>query len=147
MKKAGKDRHLTTEMSKNIFADKKQLILFLKIGVGYLALSLFGALVSHPDQFLQAYLLNETWMAIYVVAVNYILHVTTTEWLITLILIGLVWMAEVFNTAIEKLADRVTGEHDALIGDAKDMAAGAVLIICGFAVLCALIIYFPYVTG
>ena len=85
--------------------------------------------------------------ALCVVAVNYVLHVTTTEWLITLILIGLVWMAEVFNTAIEKLADRVTGEHDALIGHAKDMAAGAVLIICGFAVLCALIIYFPYVTG
>jgi diacylglycerol kinase len=80
-----------------------------------------------------------------VVVLNYMLNITRTEWLFTLILIGLVWMAEVFNTAIEKLADRVTEEHDSLIGHAKDLAAGAVLIICGFAVLCALIIYFPYV--
>ena len=79
-------------MSKNIFADKKQLILFLKIGVGYLALSLFGALVSHPDQFLQAYLLNETWMAIYVVAVNYIFFVSALPQLSTKRLLFSAWL-------------------------------------------------------
>ena len=79
-----------------------------------------------------------------VVAINYIIGVTTTEWLITLMLVGLAWTAEVFNTAIEKLADRVSREHDPLIGQAKDLAAGAVLIICLFAVICAGVIYWPY---
>ena len=79
-----------------------------------------------------------------VILTNLLLHVTKTEWLITLILIGLAWMAELFNTAIEKLADRVTLEHDALIGQVKDLASGGVLIICGFAALCAGIIYIPY---
>ena len=79
-----------------------------------------------------------------VVVVNYLLKVTTTEWLITLMLIGLAWTAEIFNTAIEKLADRVSREHDPLIGQAKDLASGAVLIICLFAVICAVVIYLPY---
>ena len=79
-----------------------------------------------------------------VVVFNVILKVTATEWLVTLMLTGLAWTAEIFNTALEKLADRVSREHDPLIGQAKDLAAGAVLIICLFAVICAAIIYLPY---
>ncbi|WP_224996329.1 diacylglycerol kinase family protein [Cesiribacter sp. SM1] len=82
--------------------------------------------------------------AVSVLVVNYLLHISHTEWLITLMLIGLAWMAEVFNTAIEKLADRVSKNHDPLIGQVKDLAAGAVTIICLIAVVCALIIYLPY---
>ena len=75
---------------------------------------------------------------------NIVLKVTQTEWLITLMLTGLALMAEVFNIAIERLADRVTKEQDPLIGQAKDLASGAVLIICFFAAVCAVIIYLPY---
>lgn len=82
--------------------------------------------------------------AIAVLVVNILLKVNQTAWLITLILIGLAWMAEIFNTAIEKLADRVTKEQDPLIAQVKDLASGAVLIICFFAVVCAVIIYLPY---
>jgi diacylglycerol kinase len=85
--------------------------------------------------------------ALAVLGVNYLLQITRTEWLITLIFIGVVWMAEIFNTAIEKLADRVTKDRDPMIGQAKDLAAGAVLIICFIAVVCALIIYCPYLFG
>lgn len=82
--------------------------------------------------------------ALMVILLNSLLGVSKMEWLITLMLIGLAWMAEIFNTAIERLADRVTKEHDALIGQVKDLASGAVLVICGFAVICAIIIYVPY---
>jgi diacylglycerol kinase len=81
-----------------------------------------------------------------VVSVNYMLHISRMEWLITVLLIGVVWMAEIFNTAVEKLADRVTKEKDPMIGSAKDLAAGAVLIICIIAVICAAVIYVPYIT-
>jgi diacylglycerol kinase len=79
-----------------------------------------------------------------VMLLNSLLDVEKVEWLITLVLIGLAWMAELFNTAIEKLSDRVTKEPDALIGQVKDLASGAVLVICGFAIICAVIIYLPY---
>ncbi len=82
--------------------------------------------------------------AVAVAVVNYLLDITATEWLITLLLVGIVWMAEIFNTAVEKLANRVTRDHDPLIGQAKDLAAGAVLVICIIAVICAGIVYLPY---
>ncbi|HMJ69004.1 MAG TPA: diacylglycerol kinase family protein [Cyclobacteriaceae bacterium] len=82
--------------------------------------------------------------AMAVVVTNYLLGVSRIEWVITVMLIGVVWMAEIFNTAIEKLADRVTRDNDPMIGQAKDLAAGAVLIICLIAVACAMIIYLPY---
>jgi len=83
--------------------------------------------------------------AVIVISINSLFNVTKTEWLITLMLVGLAWTAEIFNTAIEKLADRISMEQDPLIGEVKDLASGAVLVICAFAVICAAIIYFPYI--
>ncbi len=79
-----------------------------------------------------------------VLSINYLLEISRTDWLFTLLLIGVVLMSEVFNTAIEKLADRITQDRDPLIGQAKDLAAGAVLIIGAVAAVCAVIIYWPY---
>lgn len=83
--------------------------------------------------------------AMVVLILNYVLEISRTDWIITLMLIGVVWMAEIFNTAIEKLADRVTKEHHPLIAHAKDLAAGAVLIICIIAAVSGVIIYYPYI--
>lgn len=55
------------------------------------------------------------------------LRVTRFEALALTLAIGGVWTAEAFNSALERLADRVTAEQDPLIGQAKDLAAGAVL--------------------
>ena len=79
-----------------------------------------------------------------IILLNILLRISRTEWIITLMLIGLVLAAEVFNTAIEKLADRVTQEQDLLIGQVKDLASGAASILCLLAVICALVIYLPY---
>ncbi len=52
---------------------------------------------------------------------------TRVEWCLVLILIGMVYTAEIFNTAIEKLMDHLHPEHDPAVGLVKDLAAGAVL--------------------
>lgn len=82
--------------------------------------------------------------AIVVITLNILLRITSAEWIVSLMLIALMLMAEIFNTAIEKLADRVTKEHDQSIADIKDLASGAVTLLGFFAVVCALIIYLPY---
>lgn len=82
--------------------------------------------------------------AIGVLILNFSFAVRQTEWLITILLIGVVWGAEIFNTAIEKLADHVSLEQHPLIGQAKDLAAGAVLVICIASAVCGMIIYRPY---
>ena len=81
-----------------------------------------------------------------VLILNALLEVSRIDWLITLALIGVVLMSEIFNTAIEKLANRITPEQDSMIGQAKDLAAGAVLIMGIASAICAVIIYWPYLT-
>jgi diacylglycerol kinase len=71
------------------------------------------------------------------------LRISSGEWLWIILAIGAVWFAEAVNTAIERLADAVTREHDPNIKFAKDCAAAAVLIASSVALLIGLIIFVP----
>lgn len=82
-----------------------------------------------------------------VVACGFIFSIEPWEWCAVLICIGGVLMAEAFNTAIERLANRVTRERDPLIGAAKDVAAGAVLLFVIASVTVGLIIFLPKILG
>ncbi len=58
----------------------------------------------------------------------YAVNIARYFWVLLSLAIGLVWVAEGLNTAIEILSDRITKEPDDHIRRAKDVAAGAVLI-------------------
>src|SRR3984893_557858 len=67
-------------------------------------------------------------LVVLIVAVPLAFIVTETAWK-RLVLIGVVLLllvVELLNTAIEKLADRVSRENDSLIGRVKDMGSAAV---------------------
>jgi diacylglycerol kinase (ATP) len=68
-----------------------------------------------------------------------------TEWMFVLLCMGLVLSAELLNASIERLADKVSIEKDPLIGAAKDLAAGAVLITAIISLAIGLIIFIPHV--
>lgn len=57
--------------------------------------------------------------------------------------VGLVLAAEALNSAVERLADRVTREPDPLIRDAKDLAAGGVLVAAAAALVVGLAVFLP----
>ena len=78
-----------------------------------------------------------------VLALGLGLHITRLEWAFIALATAAVWAAEAFNTAVERLADRVTTERDPLIKQAKDVAAGAVLIACAGAVAVGLLVLGP----
>lgn len=63
-----------------------------------------------------------------VLAVLLLLRPTPLWWAIAALACGLVIAAELLNTALETLADRLHPEHDPAIGAAKDIAAAAVLV-------------------
>ncbi len=65
------------------------------------------------------------------------------EWLAVILSAGLVLLAELFNTALEYLADAVHPEADRGVGMAKDAAAGAVLVAAIAATLVGAIIFLP----
>ena len=78
-----------------------------------------------------------------VIALGLWLRLSIAQWLWIAGAIGMVWAAEGFNSAIEALADRVSTEHDPLIGRAKDLAAGAVLATAIAAATIGLLIFIP----
>jgi diacylglycerol kinase (ATP) len=78
-----------------------------------------------------------------VIIVALLVGVTRTEAAILTIVTGLVWMAEIFNTCIERLADFITKERRPEIKLIKDLAAGAVLTAAITAVIVALFIFIP----
>lgn len=66
------------------------------------------------------------------------------EWCWLALAIGLVLAAEAMNTAIEALADALSPEYRAGIGRAKDVAAGAVLILAVTAAIIGLVVFVPH---
>ena len=62
------------------------------------------------------------------------------------IVTGFVWVTEIINTAIERLADHITKERHPEIKIIKDLAAGAVLIAAIIAVIAGLFIFIPKIT-
>ena len=81
--------------------------------------------------------------AVLVVAAGWFFSVSTTEWIILIIAISLVLMAEAFNTALEYLTDLVSPDHHPLAGKVKDVAAAAVLLMAIGAATVGLIIFLP----
>jgi diacylglycerol kinase len=79
--------------------------------------------------------------ALVVVIAGIIIGLTYLDWVIIAIVIGGVWAAEAFNTAIEKLCDVVSPGIHPQIKAIKDLAAAGVLIMAGTAALAGVIIF------
>jgi diacylglycerol kinase (ATP) len=65
----------------------------------------------------------------------YFIGVTTARQIELVLVLMLLLTVELLNTAIEKLADRLTLDHDEQIGRVKDMgsaAVGVALLMAGF---------------
>lgn len=80
---------------------------------------------------------------IMVVIFGFILKISYIEWLICLLLFGLITSLELVNTAVEATVDLATEERKALAKKAKDAAAGAVLYSAIIAAITGGIIFFP----
>ena len=70
------------------------------------------------------------------------LEIPTLELLLLLWVAAVLFALELVNTAVERLADRVTKQLDAQIGIVKDVMAGAVMIASLFAALIACVIFY-----
>lgn len=81
--------------------------------------------------------------AIIVIIAGFIFHISTIEWIAIIISIGVVFICEFFNSAIEKLADFVSIEKHDSIKKIKDISAAAVLISAIMALCIGIIIFLP----
>ena len=84
-----------------------------------------------------------TLCSILVIIFGFVFHLSKIEFSICLILIGLVLMAEFFNTSIESVVDMITLEKNPYAKKAKDVAAAGVLDFAFISAVIGLIIFLP----
>ena len=82
-----------------------------------------------------------TVAALYVLIFARFFDFSREDYILLLLTIGGVISAEMFNTAIEELCDKVSPEYHPLIKFSKDCAAGAVLVLAIFAAVTGFILF------
>ena len=77
------------------------------------------------------------------VAAGFGFSIERWEWCALVAAMAILWMAEVMNSALERLTDLVSPGHHPLAGKAKDLAAAAVMLALVAAVSTGLIVFGP----
>jgi undecaprenol kinase len=92
-------------------------------------------------------LIIHTLATIIVITAGFYFKISYTEWLILILIIGLVIATELINTSIEATIDLITDEYHPLAKVAKDTAAAAVFIFAFVAVIVGIMIFMPKILG
>lgn len=79
-----------------------------------------------------------------VLVLGWVCSLSAMEWTAILLVTGLVWVAELFNTCVEKILDLLHPERDVRVGLIKDVAAAAVLCAAFVAAVIGCIVFFPH---
>lgn len=82
--------------------------------------------------------------AVIVVIAGILTGLSSSDWLALVLVISLVMAMEAMNTALEALADALHPSHHPLVGKAKDVAAGAVLLCAFAALIVACLVFLPH---
>ena len=77
------------------------------------------------------------------VALGFFLEISQGEWIAVILCIGLVISAEIFNTAIEHIANFIQPNQDIKIKHIKDLGAAGVFLIALSSLIVGLIIFLP----
>ena len=86
---------------------------------------------------------REIFLGIIALLISYILKISKLEFIIIIIMIGLVLTCEVINTAIERLVDLVSPSYNKLAGEVKDIMAFSVFLMCIISLIVGVIIFVP----
>jgi len=82
-------------------------------------------------------------IGILITILGFFMNLSSTEWMIQTLTIGIVLIAESLNTGIEKLCDFVHPDYHKKIGFIKDISAGAATFAAIIAIIIGMIIYIP----
>jgi diacylglycerol kinase (ATP) len=80
-----------------------------------------------------------------VVIAGLIFELSRWEWCWIVLAISTVWTAEALNTAFEFLADAASPSFHPIVRDAKDVAAGAVLLTAIGAIVIGALVFWPHI--
>ena len=83
------------------------------------------------------------FFSIIAIILGYVLKISYIEWILIILSIGFVMVAEAFNTAIEIDIDLTSPNYHPYARDTKDVAAGAVLISATISLIVGILIFLP----
>ena len=83
-------------------------------------------------------------LAVMMTLAGFYFGINRVEWMMQILVFGLVLSIEGLNTAVEKIADFIHPDYHERIGFIKDIAAGAVFFSSFTSIAIGCIIYFPY---
>lgn len=83
--------------------------------------------------------------AILVIVAGFYFNISRSDWIIVIILIGIVLYAELCNSAIEAIVDSFTPDEHPRAKLAKDFSAGSVVILIIAAAIVGIIVFLPYI--
>ena len=89
----------------------------------------------------------QTVVAVIAVVLGFAFQISSIEWIVMVLCIGLVLSGEVINTSFENVVDLACPEWHPKAKAAKDMAAGGVLVAAAMSLIIGLIIFVPKVLG
>ena len=81
--------------------------------------------------------------SLFAIGLSFWLDIEAIEWAIIFLTMGMVWMAELLNTALEAVVDLASPDTHPLAKIGKDIGAAAVLISALAALIVGLIIFIP----
>jgi len=77
------------------------------------------------------------------IVLGIITRITLVEWTIVIVVAGMVFISEIINTAVERLADLIDQSNNEKIRAIKDYSAAAVLVSAIIALTAGLLIFIP----
>lgn len=80
---------------------------------------------------------------VFVSILGFILNINTTEWIIIIFCIALVWISEMCNTTLEKTMDMISPGWHPQVKQIKDLAAASVLIAAIASFIAGCLIFIP----
>ena len=127
------EERVKLKVKKKLGIDRKRLINSFKYAFSGIARAYRG------EQNLRIH----TFIAILVIVFGVFLKISYVEWLVCLLLIALVLMAEFFNTSIEYVVDLASPKIHPLAKAAKDVASAGVLMMAIISATTGFIIFIP----
>lgn len=92
---------------------------------------------------------HNVWLEIFafilVILAGMFFKIMKVEWLMIIIVSGIVFISEAFNTAMEIDIDLTSPTYHPYAKDTKDVAAGAVLLSAILAIIVGIMIFAPYI--
>lgn len=85
--------------------------------------------------------------AVLVLVLSFLLKISKQDLMVVFLLIGFVIAIELTNTAIEAVVDAFIMTHHPAAKLAKDISAGAVLVVALTSAIVGIIIFAPYILG